>query len=173
MARKDLGRRSDFGRRRSQHGRQIICPVGRGVRAEILQRTKTGVVARAQADGGLARAGHLSDLPRLSRRRPEGVAAGGFQFFGSFRIDGHAGHAHQRAVAAHAAKPSASSQRGACLRKLDRLQEALEIYSRASGYATLRTEADESFLRPETIPRPEGKDFDAADWQWAVSGRAE
>jgi iron(III) transport system substrate-binding protein len=52
-------------------------------------------------------------------------------------------------------------------------KEALEIYSRASGYATLRTDADESFLRSETVPRPEVKYFDDADWQWAVSGRAE
>jgi iron(III) transport system substrate-binding protein len=52
-------------------------------------------------------------------------------------------------------------------------KEALEIYSRASGYATLRTDADESFLRSETIPRPEVKYFDDAGWPWAVSGRAE
>ena len=52
-------------------------------------------------------------------------------------------------------------------------REALEIYSRASGYATLRTDADESFLKSETIPRPEMKYFDDADWQWAVTGRAE
>ncbi len=52
-------------------------------------------------------------------------------------------------------------------------KEALEIYSRAFGYATLRTDADESFLKSETIPRPEVKYFDDADWQWAVTGRAE
>jgi iron(III) transport system substrate-binding protein len=52
-------------------------------------------------------------------------------------------------------------------------KEALEIYSRASGYATLRADIDESFLKPETIPRPEAKYFDDADWQWAVGGRAD
>jgi iron(III) transport system substrate-binding protein len=52
-------------------------------------------------------------------------------------------------------------------------KEALEIYSRAFGYATLRADADESFLKSETIPRPEVKYLDDADWQWAVSGRTE
>jgi iron(III) transport system substrate-binding protein len=52
-------------------------------------------------------------------------------------------------------------------------REALEIYSRAFGYATLRADADESFLKSETIPRPEAKYFDDADWQWAVTGRVE
>jgi iron(III) transport system substrate-binding protein len=52
-------------------------------------------------------------------------------------------------------------------------KEALEIYSRAFGYATLRADADESFLKSETIPRPEVKYFDDADWQWAVTGRVE
>ena len=52
-------------------------------------------------------------------------------------------------------------------------KEALEIYSRGFGYATLRNDANESFLPPETIPRPEVKYFDDADWQWAVSGRVE
>jgi iron(III) transport system substrate-binding protein len=52
-------------------------------------------------------------------------------------------------------------------------KEALEIYSRASGYATLRTDVDESFLKSGTIPRPEAKYFDDADWQWAVGGRAD
>jgi hypothetical protein len=86
---------------------------------------------RERADGGLARAGYLSNLPRLSRRRPQGVAAGGFQFLRSFRVNGHAGHAHERAVAAHAAKPSASSQRGAGLRQLDRFQRgAGDLFTR-------------------------------------------
>ena len=52
-------------------------------------------------------------------------------------------------------------------------KEALEIYSRAFGYATLRADADESFLKSETIPRSEVKYLDDADWQWAVSGRTE
>jgi ABC-type Fe3+ transport system substrate-binding protein len=52
-------------------------------------------------------------------------------------------------------------------------KEALEIYSRGFGYATLRSDADVSFLPPETIPRPDIKYFDDADWQWSVSGRVE
>ena len=52
-------------------------------------------------------------------------------------------------------------------------KEALEIYSRASGYSTLRTDADESFLKSETIPRPQVNYFDDADWQWATRGRAD
>lgn len=50
-------------------------------------------------------------------------------------------------------------------------KEALEAYSRGYGYATLRTDVEESFLEPGTIPRPAVNYFDDSDWKWAVSGR--
>lgn len=52
-------------------------------------------------------------------------------------------------------------------------KEALEIYSRSSGYASLRADADESFLKAQSLPRPDVNYFDDADWRWAVTGRAE
>lgn len=50
-------------------------------------------------------------------------------------------------------------------------KEALEIYSRAEGRATLRTDVDESFLPPEVIPRPGVNYFDTFDWEWTVTGK--
>jgi len=50
-------------------------------------------------------------------------------------------------------------------------KEALEIYSRGEGAATLRTDVDESFLKPEVIPRPGAKYFDDFEWQWVVGGK--
>ena len=47
-------------------------------------------------------------------------------------------------------------------------KEALETYSRAVGYATLRNDVDESFLPPDVIPDPHGSYLDTADWNWAA-----
>ncbi len=45
-------------------------------------------------------------------------------------------------------------------------KEALEIYSRGFGAATLRTDVDESFLDPRLIPDPHVKYPDTADPKW-------
>ena len=45
-------------------------------------------------------------------------------------------------------------------------KEALEIYSRGFGSATLRTDVDESFLDPRAIPKPGVNYPDDADPQW-------
>jgi iron(III) transport system substrate-binding protein len=50
-------------------------------------------------------------------------------------------------------------------------KEALEIYSRGNGTATLRTDADESFLNPEIIPKPGKAYFDATESAWLLQGR--
>lgn len=50
-------------------------------------------------------------------------------------------------------------------------KEALEIYSRAEGRATLHADVDESFLPPEVIPRPGINYFDTFDWEWTVTGK--
>ena len=50
-------------------------------------------------------------------------------------------------------------------------KEALQTYSQGYGNATLRTDVDESFLNPKSIPRPGVKYFDSHEWNWAVSGR--
>ena len=50
-------------------------------------------------------------------------------------------------------------------------KEALEIYSRGNGTATLRTDADESFLNPEIIPKPDKAYFDATGSSWILGGR--
>jgi len=50
-------------------------------------------------------------------------------------------------------------------------KEGLELYSRGRNNATLRTDIDESFLPPETIPRPGVKYFDNQGWKWSVTGR--
>jgi ABC-type Fe3+ transport system substrate-binding protein len=52
-------------------------------------------------------------------------------------------------------------------------KEALEIYSRSFGVATLRNDIDESFLNPAAIPRPDGKYFDDTDPNWLSKGRVE
>jgi ABC-type Fe3+ transport system substrate-binding protein len=52
-------------------------------------------------------------------------------------------------------------------------KEGLEIYGRGYGSATLRTDIDESYLQPASIPRPGGKYFDDTDWKWIVTGRRE
>jgi len=52
-------------------------------------------------------------------------------------------------------------------------REGLEAYSRGSGYATLRTDVDQSFLRPEIVPKDGVNYFDNAEWSWVVSGRDE
>lgn len=50
-------------------------------------------------------------------------------------------------------------------------KEALEIYSRSEGRATIRTDVDESFLPPEVIPRRGVNYFDTFDWEWTVTGK--
>jgi iron(III) transport system substrate-binding protein len=52
-------------------------------------------------------------------------------------------------------------------------KEGLETYSRGYGNPTLRTDVDESFIEPESIPRPGIKYFDSHDWSWVLSGREE
>ena len=52
-------------------------------------------------------------------------------------------------------------------------KEAMEIYSRGYGAATLRTDVDESFLNPQTIPKRGVDYFDQHDWKWALTGRIE
>jgi iron(III) transport system substrate-binding protein len=52
-------------------------------------------------------------------------------------------------------------------------KEGLEIYGRGYGSATLRTDVDESYLQPGSIPKPGGKYFDDTDWKWIVTGRRE
>lgn len=52
-------------------------------------------------------------------------------------------------------------------------KEALEIYSRNYEAATLRTDVDESFLNPETVPKPDVQYFDDTDIDWMVTGRTE
>jgi iron(III) transport system substrate-binding protein len=48
-------------------------------------------------------------------------------------------------------------------------KEGLELYSRGYGAVTLRTDVDESFLDPRTIPRPGVQYLDDHDWNWAVN----
>ena len=48
-------------------------------------------------------------------------------------------------------------------------KEGLEIYSRAEGRASLRTDLDESFIAPEELPRAGVNYFDTYDWQFTVS----
>jgi iron(III) transport system substrate-binding protein len=50
-------------------------------------------------------------------------------------------------------------------------KEALEIYSRNFNSATLRTDVDESFLNPHTVPRPGVTYPDDTDLDWVASGR--
>jgi iron(III) transport system substrate-binding protein len=52
-------------------------------------------------------------------------------------------------------------------------KEALEIYSRANGTATLRKDVDESFLNPEIIPKPGAEYVEATDPEWIGEGRKE
>jgi iron(III) transport system substrate-binding protein len=52
-------------------------------------------------------------------------------------------------------------------------KEGLEIYARGYGSATMRTDIDESFLKPGNIPRPDVKYFDDTAWNWIVTGRHE
>lgn len=52
-------------------------------------------------------------------------------------------------------------------------KEGLEIYSRGYGSATLRTDVDESFLNPKTLPRADVKYSDDNDWKWTITGRKE
>jgi iron(III) transport system substrate-binding protein len=52
-------------------------------------------------------------------------------------------------------------------------KEGLEIYSRGYGAATLRRDIDESFLKPESIPKPGVTYFDDSEWQWLVTGSNE
>jgi iron(III) transport system substrate-binding protein len=48
-------------------------------------------------------------------------------------------------------------------------RQALELYSRATISATLRTDVDESFLPAKIIPRGDAKYFDSYDWQWTAT----
>src|SRR5262245_26623780 len=52
-------------------------------------------------------------------------------------------------------------------------RDALELYSRNYESATLRTDVDESFLDPRTIPRPGVTYPDDTDFNWIASGRRE
>jgi iron(III) transport system substrate-binding protein len=50
-------------------------------------------------------------------------------------------------------------------------KEGVEIYSRGYDAATLRTDVDESFLDPRTVPKPGVKYPDDTDLAWVSSGR--
>jgi hypothetical protein len=52
-------------------------------------------------------------------------------------------------------------------------KEGLEIYSNGYGAPTLRRDVSESLLNAAGIPRPGGRYFDEAEWQWIVTGRQE
>lgn len=50
-------------------------------------------------------------------------------------------------------------------------KEGLETYARGYGSATLRTDIDESYLNPGSIPKPGVKYFDDTEWSWVLTGR--
>jgi len=52
-------------------------------------------------------------------------------------------------------------------------KEGLGIYSKGYKAATLRTDLDESFLVPESIPKAGVTYFDEADWNWVTVGNKE
>jgi ABC-type Fe3+ transport system substrate-binding protein len=52
-------------------------------------------------------------------------------------------------------------------------REGLEIYGKGYGSATLRTDIDESYLKPGNLPNKGVKYFDDTDWKWIVTGRRE
>lgn len=52
-------------------------------------------------------------------------------------------------------------------------KDALQIYSRGYESPTLRTDADESFLNPQNIPRPNAKYADHTEFKWIAGGRVE
>jgi len=52
-------------------------------------------------------------------------------------------------------------------------KEALEIYSRGNGTATLRADVDESFLNPEIVPKPGVEYFESTNLEWMSKGRPE
>jgi iron(III) transport system substrate-binding protein len=52
-------------------------------------------------------------------------------------------------------------------------REALEIYSRDFGAATLRSDVDESHLDPNNIPKPGVSYADDTDFEWVAKGRVE
>ena len=50
-------------------------------------------------------------------------------------------------------------------------REALDIYSRDFGSATLRTDVDESHLNPNNIPKPGVTYADDTNFAWIAEGR--
>lgn len=52
-------------------------------------------------------------------------------------------------------------------------KDALETYSRGYGAATVRSDVDESFLKPESVPRPGKSYFDDTEWKWLTTGSNE
>jgi iron(III) transport system substrate-binding protein len=52
-------------------------------------------------------------------------------------------------------------------------KEGLETYGKGYGSATLRTDIDESYLKPGNLPKKGVKYFDDTDWKWIVTGRHE
>ncbi|MBM4259820.1 MAG: extracellular solute-binding protein [Deltaproteobacteria bacterium] len=52
-------------------------------------------------------------------------------------------------------------------------KEGLETYGRGYGSATLRTDIDESYLKPGNLPKKGVKYFDDTEWKWVVTGRQE
>jgi iron(III) transport system substrate-binding protein len=52
-------------------------------------------------------------------------------------------------------------------------REGLGIYARGYGSVSLRTDIDESNLKPGNLPKTGVKYFDDTDWNWIVTGRHE
>jgi ABC-type Fe3+ transport system substrate-binding protein len=52
-------------------------------------------------------------------------------------------------------------------------KEAVEIYARNFGSVPLRTDIDESFLNPDSIPKPGVDYIDDTDPEWLTTGRVE
>lgn len=52
-------------------------------------------------------------------------------------------------------------------------REGLGIYAHGYGSVSMRTDIDESKLKPGNLPKPGVKYFDDTDWNWIVTGRHE
>lgn len=50
-------------------------------------------------------------------------------------------------------------------------KEGLEIFARNSFAGTLRNDIDESWLRPEEVPREGQAYFDNSEWNWVIGGK--
>ena len=127
------------------------------------RRSSSAATAASSPTGWRAAISDLSDLPRR-RRAP--AAEEGFKITEIYDLEGLKGRVNSSPFLLSVANRPAHPNTAKVFINWLAGKEGLEIYSRGFQAVTLRTDVDESFLDPRSIPKPGVSYPDDADPKW-------